>query len=139
MSGGRTTGPPDTDTLCSRAVVPAPLPLLDVGVIDQLAEELGDRSAVARFLRSFVELLPGRVAAIGAFGEPGALVDQTESIAAAASMAGAHRLAQCVAEIVDAARAGRLPEATEVRALHREASATRAELGYYLEALEAAS
>jgi hypothetical protein len=135
---GRTMRPSPSGTEAGGGHWPCPLPVLDRAALEELTAELGDRGAVERFLRSFVDLLPGRVAAIGAHGEPLELADKIEGIAAVAAMAGAPRLAHLVREIVAGARAGRLPCRAKVVALSHEAQVTGDELGDYLRGLEAA-
>lgn len=114
---------------------------VDVAAIASLRQQMDDDRAVCSFVESFLELLPGRVQAIGDSarkGEAATVLKCSRSIGVAAEMAGAPRLARIAEEIVALVQVGGLPCESRIVALRVEASRSAGELHSYLRELSLA-
>lgn len=92
-------------------------------------------AAVDRFLTAFLELLPERIVALGGSvrsEDRQGVIDRSQSIAVAAAMAGATRLAHLAAEVTALAEAGGHPCTARLTALEAAACVTLEEFDGYL-------
>lgn len=115
---------------------------VDLTVIDQLVQDLGDPAVVTGVISTFVTDAPRRLAVIAAVNGPGDAADvgrAAHTLKSTAALLGASALADACAEIEEICQAGRLPEPDLVTQIEQQLDAVIAELTSMTKSLQPAA
>ena len=97
-------------------------PVLDEGLLDELAESLGGRALVNQMLQVYRDSLPERLSSLRAASDPETLRDAAHALRSPSAGFGIARLAARLRVVETAARAGQMAElgAALVAAAHAD-------------------